>query len=209
MPRRKTLLALAAILCASVIPAIAQDDAPSLGDVARQARQQKQSKVADTTSIDRQNSVPQNKDALSKSTASASVPAAKKVITNDEIPSHVGPTATYRSNSQLPTTRSWSRANYNQQESGVKLPAQQWSNAIQSQKTAIANMQAAIDQISASIQYTGANCISRCVEWNEQQKRKQDEVDAMKAQLEQGRQRLEQMQEQARRQGYGSSVYDP
>jgi ribosome-interacting GTPase 1 len=47
------------------------------------------------------------------------------------------------------------------------------------------------------------------VQWNEQQKRKQDQIDALKAQLAEGRQQLEQMQEAARKQGYGSAVYDP
>ena len=206
MPQRKLLLVLAAVLLGGAIAAIAQDDSPSLGNVARQARQQKQTKAADnSTSKDSQ-----NKDAQSKATTADAAPqTAKRVITNDEIPSHVGPTATYHPTSQLPTTRSWARPNYNHEEGSGKLPAQQWTNAIQSQKTAIASFQAEIDQISASIQYAGGNCVSGCVQWNEHQKQKQDQVESMKQQLEQARQQLEQMQEAARQQGYGSSVYDP
>jgi hypothetical protein len=206
MAQCKFLIVLAAILCGG-ISAIAQDAPPSLGDVARQARQQKQTKAPDNSaSKDSQTS----KDGQSKdAAASASSPTAKKIITNDEIPSHVGPTATYQPNSQLPTTRAWARTNYNQQQRNEKTAAEQWTNLIQSQKAGIASLQSQIDQISASIRYTGGNCVSGCVQWNERQKQKQDQVESMKSQLEQARQELEQTQEKARRQGYGSSVYDP
>ena len=202
MPQRKLLLVLAAILCGLAISAIAQDDSPSLGDVARQARQQKQTKAPD-------NSANKNSQASKDAAASASSPPAKTIITNDEIPSHVGPTATYQPASQLPTSRTWSRPNYTPQESDRKLSAEQWTNLIQSQKNNIATFQSQIDQISASIQYAGGNCVSGCMQWNERQKQKQDQVESMKSQLEQARQELERMQEKARQQGYGSSVYDP
>lgn len=201
MPQRKILLVLAAVLCAGVLSAAAQDDSPSLGDVARQTRQQKQLKSSDNSP---------GKDSQSKdAAANPASPAARKVITNDEIPSHVGPTATYQPNSQLPTSRAWVRTTSAPPQRNGKLSAQQWTNAILAQKNSIENFQAQINQISASIQYAGGNCVSGCVEWNEQQKRKQDQVEVMKEQIEQARQQLEQMQETARQQGYGSSVYDP
>ena len=39
--------------------------------------------------------------------------------------------------------------------------------------------------------------------------RKQQEVDSLKAQLEEQQKHLEEMQDTARKQGYGSSIYDP
>ena len=76
-------------------------------------------------------------------------------------------------------------------------------------KNNIASLKSNIDTLTASIQYAPGNCVSGCVQWNEHQKQKQDQIDAMKVQLEQAEQRLEEMQEAARKQGYGSSVYDP
>jgi hypothetical protein len=70
-------------------------------------------------------------------------------------------------------------------------------------------MQQSINELAASIQYAGANCVANCAQWNERQKQKQDQVDTMKSQLEQQQKALEDMQDAARKQGYGTSVYDP
>ena len=47
------------------------------------------------------------------------------------------------------------------------------------------------------------------IQWNEQQLRKQEQLESMKAQLEQQQKSLEEFQDAARKQGFGSSVYDP
>jgi predicted ribosome quality control (RQC) complex YloA/Tae2 family protein len=47
------------------------------------------------------------------------------------------------------------------------------------------------------------------VGWNERQREKQQRVERMQAQLQEQKRRLEEMQDSARKQGYGSSVYDP
>jgi hypothetical protein len=47
------------------------------------------------------------------------------------------------------------------------------------------------------------------VGWNERQREKQQRAERMQAQLEDQKKRLDDMQESARKQGYGSSVYDP
>jgi len=47
------------------------------------------------------------------------------------------------------------------------------------------------------------------VEWNQHQTEKQQQVEQMKAQLEDKKKNLEEMQESARKQGYGTSIYDP
>jgi len=195
------------------IAASAQDTPSSLGDVARQARQQKQQKDAQG-----KDSQPQAKDAPQTKTAtSGDAPAkdtasntqapkgAKRVITNDEIPEHIGPTSTRNSDSNNNSTP----VVYYPQPSAVQGAAEQWKAQIQSMKGYIANMQAQISQLEQSVHYSGGNCISNCVQWNERQKQKQDQAEMMKQQVVEQEKRLEEMQEMARRQGFGSSVYDP
>jgi len=227
MPKRHSLVALCLFALALTALACAQDDSPPLGDVARKARQQKPqpdsqpqpntagpsakdsakdvpNNDASNKDVSNKNAAAQNKDAQSSDAASGSQPSkpAKHVITNDDIPSRGGPTG-YRPPSG---PKSW---NTQPDPNAVpKLPAQVWSSQIQAMKTAIANLEAQIKQTSDSVQYA-SNCVSNCVQWNEQQQRKQQQVEMMKSQLDQYQQRLQEMQEGARRQGYGSSVYDP
>jgi len=156
-------------------------DAPSLGDVARQARQQKQSK-----------------DAQSKTTPAK----ATKVITNEEIPESPEAAA----DSSKPDDPAPAAAH---SAGGTKQPADQWKSQIQAQKSAINSLQSQIDKLNGSIQFAPGNCVAGCVQWNERQQQKQQEVERMRAQLEQQKKRLESMQESARQQGYGSSIYDP
>ena len=174
-------------------------DSPSLGDAARQARLQKQQK--DAPPKDAQGKDTQGKAATTKEAQPAKAP---HVITNDEIPQHVGPSGTSSSGSQVPG------ATYQQPAYGNgKAPAEYWTSQIQSVKNYIASLQENIKSLESSIQYAGGNCVANCVQWNERQQQKQQQVENMKAQLEASQKRLEEMQEAARRQGYGSSVYDP
>lgn len=198
---RKLLVVFAAAAFLSVI-ARAQDDAPSLGDVARQARAQKQKTAAAkdskdaTKPSDAQNSAAASTDSADSKTA--------HVITNEELPSHTAPktAATHSSDS-------------NEKEQDAEPPsgdrdaqAEQWKQRIQGAKESIASLQHAIDEVTASIHYVGGNCVSGCEQWNEHQQQKQQQVDSMKSQLEQAKHQLEEMQDAARKQGFGSSVYD-
>jgi len=221
MPTRRILglLAAGAFLCAfpGAFPVYGQDDSPSLGDLARQARQQKQQKDAqskDSTAPgkDEQNSSDSNKADQAKPDQTKSAPSTalknasakpSHVVTNDEIPMHIGSTVT-SSNGIHPASVS-----DEQPSSDNGSAADQWKSQIQDQKSSIAQLQSNIASLNDSIQYAGANCVSNCVQWNEEQKRKQDQVETMKAELEQQQKRLEDLQEAARKQGFGSSVYDP
>ena len=216
----------------ATVTACAQDS-PSLGDVARQSRQQKQQQDAQAAKTQSspsdksttENNAGQSKDAKSASPAGdkaatgqpvtttqpstnsgtppATLKPAKHVITNDELPQHVGPTSTTMGGATPP-------ANYPQApRDGQKMPADYWRSQILAAKQNIETTQKSIDDLTASIQYAGANCVSGCVQWNERQKQKQDQVEVMKSQLQQMQQNLENLQEMARQQGYGSSVYDP
>jgi hypothetical protein len=157
-------------------------DSPSLGDLARQQRQKQkdQSKTA------------QSKDAK-----------ASKVITNEEIPEHAvsapvqAAVGEERGTSMSPSSNA------------AKQPAEHWKSQILAQKNQIASLQGQIDEISESIRFAPANCAANCVGWNERQREKQQRVERMQAQLQEQKSRLEEMQDSARKQGYGSSVYDP
>ena len=162
-------------------------DQPSLGDAARQARQQKQQKGA------------QVKEGQSKDTQPAK---AQKVVTNDEIPEHPPVTAFHRSADEP------HGAGYSSPHSGEwKMPAEQWKAQILAQKNMIAAMQNGISRLKDSIHFV--DCAGNCPQWNERQREKQQQVERMQAQLQDLQKRLEELQESARRQGYGSSVYDP
>ncbi|HME33974.1 MAG TPA: hypothetical protein VKF84_01960 [Candidatus Sulfotelmatobacter sp.] len=212
MPTRRILIffASAAVLCAS---AYGQEDSPSLGDVARQSRLQKQQKDAqskdasapakDAATTADQNKVDQAKAAGAVATSKNASPKPSHVITNEEIPSHIGSTLTSAKGSHPASTPD------EQSSSNDGDAAEQWKSQIQAQKGGIASLQSEIASLNDSIQYAGANCVSNCVQWNEEQKRKQDQVETMKAELVEQQKRLEDLQESARKQGFGSSVYDP
>jgi len=205
---RTLFLLLSAAACLCGLAAIAQDS-QSLGDAARQARQQRQQKDTEAN----KNTPPkdaQSQDATSKDSAVNDTPAAaqppkgpKKVITNDEIPEHVGPTRP-TSGSQNPGV-TYPQPNYGD----GKVPAEYWKAQIQALQNSITSTESQIKSLTESIQYAGANCVANCVQWNERQKQKQDQVEVLKSQLELQQKRLEEMQEMARKQGYGSAVYDP
>jgi len=219
-------MVLAGFLCLTQLRAHAQDATPSLGDVARQTRLQKQKDVqADKDATAQPANVP-NKEATGKDTTPAAVkdsasqpsttpakdaakdgqPKPKHVITNDEIPEHIGPTSTRPNGGN--TGNTYNPTEYYPQPS-TNGAADQWKQQILSMKSYIANVQAQIANLEQSIHYAGGNCVSNCVQWNERQQQKQQQVEAIKQQLDQMQKRLEEMQEMARKQGFGSSVYDP
>lgn len=175
------------LLGATVVSALSLlasgQDAPSLGDAARSARQQKQQQSKDSQGKDRAKN--------------------PKVITNEEIPAHPAPAATSSSPGNPLHEVSYTGSG------GAKIPAEQWRAQIQAQKNLVSSLQSDVDRLNDSIHFTSANCVSNCVQWNERQKEKQQEVERMRAQLDDQRKRLEDMQESARQQGYGSSVYEP
>ena len=159
-------------------------DSPSMGDVARQARQQKQSKDA------------QNK--------AASTSKAPKVITNEEIPE--SPEAEWASASE---DEGHAGTSAPAPSGGAKQSAEQWKSQILAQKNLVNSLKSDIDKLNDSIQFAPGNCVAGCVQWNERQKQKQQEVERMRSQLETQKKHLQSMQESARQQGFGGTVYDP
>jgi hypothetical protein len=245
-PRRATLtFLLVALSLGTATAALSQEeDSPSLGDVARQARLAKQQKDAqagtatpgqsvsgqskdgesganaaqETTSKDVTTTAPLKSAASAQSKAegsSGSNPAStvtkagkseKKVLTNDDIGgAHIAPASSLESKA----TSAQPASSASSGSTDEKNPPDYWSTRILAQKNAIASLKNDIDQLGASIQYAPGNCVEGCVEWNEHQQQKQQQVESMKAQLEEMQKQLDDMQDGARKQGYGSSVYDP
>jgi len=192
---------------------------PSLGDVARQTREQKQQR--DVPAKDAQPGSSQNKDAVhskdvpnrdgqSSDPQSKSAPGkdaqlhrASHVITNDELPQH--PVAGVKT----PASATGGAEFAPDPAFGGKMSPDAIRSQIQDQKSGITALQAQITELNDSIHFAGANCVANCVQWNESQQQKQRQMEDMRSQLENAKQALEQMQDYARKMGFGSSVYDP
>ncbi len=124
-----------------------------------------------------------------------------KVITNEELAGHLAMASGSVVSADVTTPSASSEI--------PKQPAEHWRSEILAQKNQIATMQSQVDDLNESIRFAPANCVANCVAWNEHQKEKQEQVERMQAQLEDMKKHLDEMQESARKQGYGSSVYDP
>jgi hypothetical protein len=174
----RLILILSAVMASFAV--VWAQDSPSLGDLARQQRQQKE-----------QSKATPDKDAKTS-----------KVITNEELPSHTEPqsvhVASKGSHDALPAV-----------QDEPKQSAEHWKAQIIAQKNQIATFQRQVDELSESIRFAPANCVANCVGWNERQREKQQRAESMQSQLDEEKRRLEDLQDSARRQGYGSSVYDP
>jgi DNA repair exonuclease SbcCD ATPase subunit len=157
-------------------------DSQSLGDVARQARQKKT----------------QVNDAPGKGLQ------ARKVVTNDEIPEQAASTADGSGADQ-----SHELPSHHPSSEPGKLSAERWKALIQAQKNVVSSLQKQIDKLNSSIHFVEANLYVNGPQYNKRQAEKQQEVERAQAQLEEQKKRLEDMQESARKQGYGNSVYDP
>ena len=195
---RRVFVAFAAVtfLC---ICSHAQDDR-SLGDLARQVRAQKQQKGS------------QAKDATISQTGTKDSPQAKAphVLNSEDGSDSAAPKSADSNHSDSNKTVSADAKTSDTADPGQRqAEAEKWKSQIEEQKSAIAQLQQQIEQLSSSIHYTGANCVANCEKWNEHQQQKQEQVETMKSQLQELQHHLEEMQESARKQGFGSSVYEP
>jgi len=161
-----------AILSFTLVFLAAATFGQSLGDVARQQRQKQAQK-----------------------------PAAHKVVTDDDMPSH--PT---QSDDSSATAQSGSgeRPPINSSSNGAQLKA-----AFSAQKQKIRNFEQQLNQLRASVHYVEANRYANGVQYNQAQMHKQQEADRMQKQLDEAKKVYADMQEKARKAGFGSSVYDP
>jgi hypothetical protein len=147
----------------------------SLGDVARQTRQKERARAK----------------------------AAKKVITNEDIPESPIPTPSQHEagGKTDPATAS--------ADSPAPRSALEWRSMILAQKDHIETMQAKSNKLNASIHFVAANAYVNGAEYNQYQVKKQQEVKNLQKQLEEEWKKLSDMQEAARKEGMGGAVYDP
>lgn len=182
LKNRRSLWLCPALVVACGLLASAQD-APSLGDVARQTRQQKK----------------QTQDAQNKTGQNAKK---AKVITDEDVVHSAPDESAATSSDDHGATEPVAAP------SGKASP-EEWRSKIQAQKSAVAALQEDIDKLDKSVQFAPGNCVAGCVQWNEHQEEKQQEVKRMREELKTQQKNLEDMQEAARQQGYGSSITDP
>ncbi len=127
--------------------------------------------------------------------------APHKVLTNEDLPESTEPDSstsiTEHDNAPVPPPSNDIHA------------GEEWKAKIETQRSSIASLQGQIDRLNSSIRFAPGNCVAHCVEYNERQLKKQDEVQRMQKQLDEQKQKLEDMQESARKAGLGSSVYEP
>jgi hypothetical protein len=192
---RRLLIAITAITMLCGIVAQAQES-QSLGDVARQVRLQKQQKEAQSKP---------NTGAQSGAVSQTSDSKDARAITNENMYQQTASIAASKPKHDRDEDKQVDPSDPAKQSDH----AEEIKAAIQSQKSAIASAKQEMESLSNSIHYAGGSCIANCAQWNERQKEKQDEVERMKTQIEEQQTRLEEMQESARKQGFGSSVYEP
>ncbi len=122
----------------------------------------------------------------------------KKVITNEDIPEHSDESDDpIRGDDYVPPA------------TNNRHSAAQWKSAILQQKTAIAALQKNVDQMKGSIHFIEANAFRNGVQYNQRQMHKQQDAEQMQKQLDAMKRGLEEMQDGARRAGFGNAVYDP
>lgn len=165
----------------------------SLGDYARQQRLKKQRRDAQLQQAKA------NKAADTQTAEAAAEPQPKTahIVTKDETPERATVTE-----ASVRTTSTESQPQPSSSERGAQ--GETWKSQILAQKQAVAALEQDIKSVGDSIHFAGANCVANCAQWNEHQQQKQREVETMKAQLEEQKKTLEDMQDQARKAGFGS-----
>jgi len=161
----------------------------SLGDVARENREKQN--VGDA--------------------ASAGKP---KVITNKDLPKDPDADAAPVANvapspaSDKTAESRVAERHFAQQRAGEQRAAEQWKKQILAQKNKMANLQARIDQLQASIRSANGS-VQAEQPFNHYQARQLQQVAQIQQRLNEQRIKLDQMQEAARHAGMHTAVYDP
>ena len=129
----------------------------------------------------------------------------KKVITNEKIPESPEANSSDSGHSDGP-----------HDEAFVQRPARDilktgdaYKAEIAQRKAALADLKNHMDKLNDSIHFVEANAYRNGVEYNKRQAQKQQGVERLKSQYEERKRDLEQMQENARKAGFGSAIWDP
>lgn len=125
-----------------------------------------------------------------------------KVITDEDMPSH--PADSANENTAEKDASEHVNAPVNTETNSEDLKAR--CLAI---KREIKDYQAQLNQLRDSSKFVEANRYVNGAQYNQHQLAKQQEAGRMEKRLEQMKQKFADLQEQARKAGFGSSVYDP
>lgn len=181
---RGLLLITITIFLASASFAQSRCTPPSLGDLARKQRQDKQKDAKDA------------KDAAAK---------AKKVVTDEDMPEHAP-----NSDADLPAPDGpHGESSVPKSADDVVHTGDQYKAEIAQRKAALADLKNRIDKLNSSVHFVEANAYRNGAEYNKKQAQKQQDVERMQTQYDEQKRDLEQAQENARKAGYGSAVWDP
>ena len=129
---------------------------------------------------------------------------ARKVITDEDIPSHADESRTKGDKANDQSDDGNLNTPVNTETNGEELKAK--CRAI---KQEITDYQTQLDKLRASSKFVEANRYVNGAQYNQHQLAKQQEADRMEKRLEQMKQKFAEMQERARKAGFGSSIYDP
>jgi hypothetical protein len=127
----------------------------------------------------------------------------KKIVTDEDMPAHAP------DEDVPPGHGPHDEMSVGPSASDVSQTGDQFKSAIARQKGVVADLRAQIDKLNASIHFVQANAYRNGVEYNKIQAQKQQEAERLQGQLDEQKRNLEQMQEKARKAGYGSAVWDP
>jgi hypothetical protein len=171
----------------------------SLGDIARENREKQNAE--DASSAAAKPKVITNKDLPKDPNADVTPNAVPAASVTASAPTGAA------SSSKTAENRAAER-HFAQQRAGEQRAAEQWKRQIVAQKTRIANLEARIDQVQASIRVANGE-VQAEQPFNHYQARQLQQVALMQQQLNEQRIRLDQMQDAARRAGMHTAVYDP
>jgi predicted RNase H-like nuclease (RuvC/YqgF family) len=156
----------------------------SLGDVARENREKKESEASTTP---------------------------PKVITNANLPKD--PDADSGNNTEestQPTTRKNAASSKHAAErrAAEHRAAEQWKQKILAQEATVSNLRSRVDRLQASIHFSSVSTYEN-QPYNRYQARQMERLAQLQQQLDQQKRKLEDMQEAARKAGMHTPVYDP
>jgi small-conductance mechanosensitive channel len=139
-----------------------------------------------------------------------------KVITNADLPKNPNGSTGATEENNMPATPSPADAAASrkaaEQRADDQRAAHHWKKQILAQKNTIADQQARIDKLRASLHFFDRNYYYDYygrVEDNRRQAQRMERLKQMEQQLDQQKQKLEEMQEAARHAGMHTAVYDP
>jgi len=171
----------------------------SLGDIARENREKQSAEDASSSSV--KPKVITNKDLPKDPNADVTpngAPAASVTASAPMSAAASGKTVENRA----------AERHFAQQRAGEQRAAEQWKKQILAQKTKMANLQARIDQVQASIRSANGE-VQAEQPFNRYQARQVQQVALMQQRLNEQRIKLDQMQDAARHAGMHTAVYDP